>query len=454
RGIVGLVALERRLTLTRANMAKFAQWGGRQIGGAARAGFFGAGALGAAGLYKIGSSGIDFERYRTQLNGLEGSAAGGGKAMAWVTEFARSTPYELDEVMQAFIALKAYGIDPTDGSLRTLGDTAGGMGKSLMQAVEMMADAQTGEFERLKEFGVRASQEGEQVTFRFMKNGKEMTRTVKKEGRAIQAALSEIFNDRFAGGMANLAALTEGKWSNMMDRFTIKAKDVWERGVGGAVNRVLDRVNANLDRAEKDGSLDRWADSAAKSIAALVDEAGSFDWAGFASDALSVARAFASMASSINAAGNALNRAGDFASGAGLSASLNLPWIGEEQRSMNRRLLRETNRRLGWDENHGIPADQIAEEARQRRAIQSRSRTTRDWISRGRPSPLSPNRQPWRFAPAAPGFPRPGPAAPPPKGKVSVELRPPPGWQAVPTGVSATGMDLEVRTGRAMTGVA
>ena len=45
------------------------------------------------------------------------------------------------------------------------GDTASAMGKSLDDMVEAVADAATGEFERLKEFGIRASKNGDRVSF-------------------------------------------------------------------------------------------------------------------------------------------------------------------------------------------------------------------------------------------------------------------------------------------------
>jgi hypothetical protein len=37
------------------------------------------------------------------------------------------------------------------------------MGKDMMQMIEAVADASTGEFERLKEFGIKASKQGDQV---------------------------------------------------------------------------------------------------------------------------------------------------------------------------------------------------------------------------------------------------------------------------------------------------
>jgi len=98
-----------------------------------------------------------FEKFTTVLETTEGSAAAARQAMAWVQDFAVSTPYELDQVTAAFVQLRAYGLDPTNGLLRTLGDTSAAMGKDVMQAVEAVADAVTGENERLKEFGIQAS---------------------------------------------------------------------------------------------------------------------------------------------------------------------------------------------------------------------------------------------------------------------------------------------------------
>lgn len=96
----------------------------------------------------------EFERYETILTTLEGSAEKAKKSMAWISDFAARTPYEMNEVTDSFVKLKAYGLDPLkDGLLNSLGDTAAAMGKPVMQVVEAIADAVTGENERLKEFG-------------------------------------------------------------------------------------------------------------------------------------------------------------------------------------------------------------------------------------------------------------------------------------------------------------
>ena len=398
---------------------------GGLIGGGIAAGAAGVGAF----VYKVVTAGLMFEKFRTQLTGLMGSLAAGNKAMDWVTTFARTTPYEIDQTMEAFVRLKAYGIDPTDGSLRTLGDTAAGMGKDLMQAVEMIADAQTGEFERLKEFGIKASQKGDQVTFNWMKNGKTLTKAVKKNATEITKGLYAIFNDRFAGGMDRLAATTAGKWSNVMDRMTISAKRVWEAGLGTAVNTQLDRLSAWIDKAEADGKLKKWADQAGASVGKLIDELGRADWQQFAGDVGKLAVAFQSLSKWMAAAST---------------------WDGSKFNESNGwGMLPDRKKQPGpsdiWDFMNpwGTKAGQARDAVR--------------GMIFGKPGASSPRRAD-RGGPMGPIVPvRPSGYKPSsydgaPGGKVRIELLLPDGVRARTRGMSGNG--IELNTGRAMSSIA
>lgn len=420
QAIGGLIALERRLTITRARAMKLGSWAMSAAGGAATIGATAAVAGLTAAAYKVVTAGLQFEKYRTQLRGLEGSAAAGNRAMDWVTNFARTTPYEIDEVMEAFIALKAYGIDPTDGSLRVLGDTAAGMGKRLMQAVEMIADAQTGEFERLKEFGVRAKVAGDRVTFSFVRNGKQMTRVARNNAAEIQRALASIFGDRFAGGMDRLSKTTEGKWSGLMDRLTITANRVWEGGIGESVNRVFDTIEGRIAQAEKDGSLKRWAEDTGKGIATVVDEIGKADWDGIGEDIKTVGGAFRDLAQGIRdarAAGSqiasGLQATRDFLVAAQIAGHSMMPW------------------------------------AKWRREPDPRAGTSK---------PSAPVRWPKSSPYNGPFLKAPGPAsrpiapkAPPMISKISLTVTADPGLSVKPAKVSTDrGLSVELNTGRSM----
>lgn len=76
------------------------------------------------------STGDRFEIYQKQLAGAFGSAAAGQQAFAWVKQFAKDTPLELDQVLEAVIQLKNFGLDPMDGTLQALVDQNARLGGS------------------------------------------------------------------------------------------------------------------------------------------------------------------------------------------------------------------------------------------------------------------------------------------------------------------------------------
>lgn len=242
-------------------------------------------------------TGAQFEQFEAVLETIEGSSEKARAAMRWVEDFAKTTPYELNEVMEAFVALRAYGIDPTDGSLRTLGDAASAMNKPLMQAVEMLADAQTGEFERMKEFGVRGSAAGNQVAMTYQRAGREVTATSRKSANEIRRNLLGIFDSRFAGAMERQAGTMKGLWSNLMDMATSFQRQIADAGLFAFVKAELAGLLAQVNAAAANGKLAAWAKQISEglvqlltSLKALVTEV---DWVAFTQGVISVANGFA-----------------------------------------------------------------------------------------------------------------------------------------------------------------
>lgn len=195
-----------------------------------------------------------FENLELSLSTVTGSSQKAKEALDWITEFTATTPYEIEEVANAFKKLASYGLEPTK-YLKVLGDTAAAMGKSLNDAVEMFADATTGEFERMKEFGVRAKVEGDKVTFAWSEAGREMTKTVDKTSTAISQFIGETFEKRFGGGMELLSKGWTGMWSNLQDQITLFAKAVMDSGVFDYMKERLQGILDTLTRMVKDGSL-------------------------------------------------------------------------------------------------------------------------------------------------------------------------------------------------------
>lgn len=216
-----------------------------------------------AGMVKLGQSviatGSEFEKLEATLVTIEGSSEKAKAALDWVQDFAKTTPYDLQQVAEGFVRLRAYGLDPMSGQLESIGNASSAMGKSLMQGVEAVADAAQGENERLKEFGIRAKVAGEQITYTWQHNGETLTKTVKKNGTEIVSALTEIFDSRFKGAMERQSKTWEGMVSNLGDSWTGFLKLIGEKGFYDEAKRRLQGVVDTVDAWTKDGKLDKAA---------------------------------------------------------------------------------------------------------------------------------------------------------------------------------------------------
>ena len=217
----------------------------------------------------------EFEKFKTILETTEGSAAGADKAMEWVSDFAAKTPFELAEVTEAFVKLRAYGLDPTNGLLKTLGDTGAAMGKPIMQAVEAIADAVTGENERLKEFGIKGSKKGGQITYEYTdKKGKQRTKTVDAENRKlIESTLSAIWNEKYGGAMDKLSGTWAGMVSNVKDQWARFANNTMNAGLFDWMKGKLGDLLGTLDRMAANGELQSWAEQTGKALVTFAENA-------------------------------------------------------------------------------------------------------------------------------------------------------------------------------------
>lgn len=169
----------------------------------------------------------EFDVMNASLVTVTGSSAKAKVEFAWLKDFASTTPYGLNEVTQGFVKMKALGLDPGRAALTSYGNTASAMGKSLNQMIEAVADAATGEFERLKEFGIKAKQQGDQVSLTFQG----VTKTIGNNAAEITQYLQAIGNNEFAGAMAERAKTLDGLLSNLADTWdelyrTVSSADV------------------------------------------------------------------------------------------------------------------------------------------------------------------------------------------------------------------------------------
>lgn len=188
---------------------------------------------------------------------FKGNTEAVAEAQEQIKQFAKTTPYAMTEVMGAFIKMKSYGIEPTEEAMTAYGNTASAMGKDLDQMIEAVADAATGEFERLKEFGIKSSKQGDQVAFTF----RGITTTVGNNSEEIQGYLKDIGNTDFAGSMAEQAKTWNGVKSNMVASFQEIIRKVTETsGIFGSLKRAMQTATDWMTENEDEiiAFVDEW----------------------------------------------------------------------------------------------------------------------------------------------------------------------------------------------------
>jgi hypothetical protein len=159
----------------------------------------------------------EFQKFEAVLSNTLGSSSAAQLALSQIQEFAATTPFQINELTGAFVKLANQGFKPNITQMRLLGDLASSTGKSFDQLAEAILDAQTGEFERLKEFGVRAAVAGDQVTFTF----KGIQTQVDNTSEAIRGyVLSLGAAEGVSGSMEKISGTLGGRISNVSDSFT------------------------------------------------------------------------------------------------------------------------------------------------------------------------------------------------------------------------------------------
>lgn len=156
----------------------------------------------------------EFQKMEAVLTNTLGSNSLAQQSMAQIVAFASKTPFQVNELTDSFVKLANRGFKPTMAEMTALGDLASSTGKSFDQLTEAALDAMTGEFERLKEFGVRAKSEGDKVQFTF----KGVTTEVQKTDGAIKDYLLSLGKaEGVSGAMAAISETVGGKISNLGD---------------------------------------------------------------------------------------------------------------------------------------------------------------------------------------------------------------------------------------------
>lgn len=217
---------------------------------------------------KIISVAREFDKINASLKTMTGSQEAADKAFARIQKFAATTPFDLAQVANAFIKLKALGLDPSEKALQSYGNTAASLGGDLNQMVEAVADAATGEFERLKAFGITARSELDKVTFTF----RGLPTTIGKNAAEIEGYLMRIGLVDFAGATTERAETLDGAISNLGDSYDKLFLTISKAGIGQFFEDLSRSTTSFLDNLEVMIRLSNGTANATEKLAAAEEE--------------------------------------------------------------------------------------------------------------------------------------------------------------------------------------
>lgn len=182
----------------------------------------------------------EFETLEVKLRGLnQGDLKKAQKELAWIKDFAKTTPLELQGVTESFIQMKAMGLDPMDGTMRKLVDTAsflGGTQEEMRRLILAVGQAwakeklQGEEVRQMTELGIPVWQLLSKVTGKNTKELMKLSEAGKLGRKEIQLLINALGTE-FRGGAENLAGTTQGIISNLRDAWINFTDILREKGL-------------------------------------------------------------------------------------------------------------------------------------------------------------------------------------------------------------------------------
>lgn len=196
------------------------------IGGIAKTAggaLLGIGAAAGAGAIALGGFGIkaanEYEQGFLKFETLLGSAEKAQDRMDSLNNFAAATPFALQDIVKGDVIMQGFGIR-TEEMLKTVGNAAAISGSSFNELSLIMGqlsqDKGLENIRQLVDRGVVSFNELKDAGIEFAKDG-----SVVNSVEETYAAVTQIMDTKFAGGMEKLSGTVAGKISTLKDTFTM-----------------------------------------------------------------------------------------------------------------------------------------------------------------------------------------------------------------------------------------
>ncbi|MFK7088689.1 tape measure protein [Chromobacterium violaceum] len=241
------------------------------------------GLAGGAGLAMLGRQAVgvmsNFEQLEIRLNSVMGSVGKGQEAFAWIQQFAKDTPYQVNEVTQSFMLLKNMGIDPMGGAMKSIADRAAqtGGGFETLQRISLglgqawtKGKLQGEEAMQLLEAGVPVWDMLSKVLGKTTAEVQELSSKGRLGRDVIKALIDEMGRSSDGAAEAQMKSLS-GMWSNFIDNIEGALNRLRKDGALEPLKKLVAELNDEFGKLDSNGTLTRWSADIATNLKAVGD---------------------------------------------------------------------------------------------------------------------------------------------------------------------------------------
>ena len=187
-----------------------------------------------------------FEDLQATLKTVQGSTEAAATAFDLIRKFTAGTTFQLAEVSEGFITLRNAGLNPTQQMMTNLGNIAAGMGKRFDDVARAVFNATTGEFEMLKQLGIKVRVQGDKLEAQF----RGTTIKLNNNAEEILGLLEKIGAEDFEGAIEERANTLSGAFSNFSDAIAETAMKLGEGGLKDELTAAARGLTAFVNENE------------------------------------------------------------------------------------------------------------------------------------------------------------------------------------------------------------
>jgi len=224
-----------------------------------------------------------FENLEIRLRSVMGSAQKGDDAFAWIKRFAKDTPFEVDGVTKAFMLLKNMGLDPMDGTLKSISDQASkaGQGQEGLMRISLAlgqaftkAKLQGDDMNQLLEAGVPVWDMLARATGKTTQELRDLSEKGRLGRDAIKLLIDEMGRSSAGASGAMMDSLS-GQWSNFTDNLKNALDELRTAGGLDDLKAALSAINDVMSQLAESGELKAWAQGTGQAMHAVGDSLAS-----------------------------------------------------------------------------------------------------------------------------------------------------------------------------------